>query len=158
MLVTRKLLATCGTNVLNHYRPRLWVPAFAGTTASHRPIDKRIGHALMADAGPRAMTADKTDIVAKRQQFFGDRPDQHFVAGAGQVGTADRAVEQHVADMGEAQVLVEEHHAARRMAGAMENVEGQFADADLLAFVEPAVGCKIAHAGDAETAPAHLDI
>src|SRR3954453_15328503 len=100
----------------------------------------------MADARARAMAADKTDIVAERQQLFGDRPDQGGVAAAGQVGAADRAVEQYVADMGEAHFLIEEHHAPRRMAGAMENVEGEFADLDLLAFVEPAVGNEIAHA------------
>ena len=53
----------------------------------------------MADARARAMAADKTDIVAERQQLFGDRLDQRGVAAAGQVGAADRAVEQYVADM-----------------------------------------------------------
>src|SRR5437879_11212249 len=36
------------------------------------------------------------------------------------------------------------------MAGAVEDVEGELADLDLLALVEPAVGPEIAHAGDAE--------
>src|SRR3954466_12853801 len=97
-------------------------------TESHRPVDERIAHPLMPDAGARAMAADKTDVVAERQQFFGDRPDQRLMAAAGRCGRAGRAVEQHVADVGEAHFLVEEYHAARRMAGTMENVEGQFAD------------------------------
>ena len=59
------------------------------------------------------MAADEADIVAERQQFFLDRVDQRGVAAAGQVGAPDRAVEQDVADMGEAQFLVEEHDAAR---------------------------------------------
>src|SRR4051812_19481797 len=126
--------------------------------ASHRPVDERIADPFMPDARAGTMAADETDVVAERRQFFGDRPDQRGVAAAGQVGAADRAVEQYVADMGEAHFLVEEHHAARRMAGAMENVEGQFAYLDLLAFVEPAVGNEIAHARHAKTAAAHLDI
>src|SRR5438046_7531803 len=36
------------------------------------------------------------------------------------------------------------------MAGAMKNVEGELADRNLLALVEPAVGPEIAHAGHAE--------
>ena len=79
-------------------------------------------------------------------------------SAAGHVGAADRAVEQHVADMGEAHVLVEEHHAARRMAGAMQDVEGQLADRDLVAFVEPAVRREIAHAGHAEARAARHHI
>ena len=80
------------------------------------------------------------------------------VAAAGQIGRPDRTVEQHVADMGEAQFLVEEHHATWRMAGAVQDVKGQFADRDLIALVEPAVGAEIAHAGHAETLAARDDI
>ena len=54
--------------------------------------------------------------------------------------------------------VAEEHDAARRMAGAMQDVEGEFADRDLLAFVEPAVGPEIAHAGHAEPLAAGDDI
>ena len=90
--------------------------------------------------------------------FVLDRIDQRGVIAAGQIGAPDRAVEQDVADMGEAQFLVEEHHAARRMAGAMQDVEGQIADRDLIAFVEPAVGPEIAHAGHAEARAARDDI
>src|SRR2546427_495181 len=49
-----------------------------------------------------AMAADEADIVAERQQFFLDRIDQRGVAAAGQIRAPDRAIEQHVADMGEA--------------------------------------------------------
>src|SRR4029077_14412426 len=96
----------------------------------HLAGEERIGHPLLADAGARAVAADEADIVAERQQLFLDRVDQRGVAAAGQLGPSDRAVEQDVADMGEAQFLVEEHDAARRMAGAMQDVEGQFADRD----------------------------
>src|SRR6516165_8458774 len=107
--------------------------------------DERIGHPLLADARPRAMAANETDVVAKRQQLFLDRPDQGRVAAARQVGAPDRTVEQDVADMGEAQLLAEIDHAARRMTGAMQDVEGKLPDPDLIALVEEAVGLEVAH-------------
>src|SRR5882757_1196340 len=60
--------------------------------------------------------------------------------------------------MGEAQLLVEKHHAARRMAGAMQDVEDEIADRDLIALIEPAIGPEIAHAGHAETFAAADDV
>src|SRR5882724_8242188 len=60
--------------------------------------------------------------------------------------------------MGEAQFLVVEHYAARRMPGAVQDVEGQIADRDLVALVEPAVGSEIAHACYAEALAARDDI
>src|SRR5258708_30013269 len=74
--------------------------------ASHRAGEKRIGHPLLADARARAVAADETDIVAKRQQFVGNRLDQRGVITAGNVAAPDRAVEQHVADMGKMHFLV----------------------------------------------------
>src|SRR6266446_6842436 len=52
--------------------------------------------------------------------------------------------------MGEAHFVTEIHHAAGRMAGAMQDVEGQRADRDPIALIEPAVRREIAHARDAE--------
>src|SRR3569832_2804054 len=72
------------------------------------------------------------------------------MAAAGQVGAADRAAEQDVADMGEAHLLVEEHHAARLVTGAVKDVEAELADLDPVAFIEPAIRREIAYAGEAE--------
>src|SRR3981081_2500652 len=116
---------------------------------SHRAGEERIGHPLGADAGTGAVAADEVDIVAEWQQFSCDRLDQRGVTAAGQIGASDRAAEQHVADMRETQFLIVEHNTSRRMAGAMQDVEGQFADGNLLAFIEPAIGPEIAHAGPA---------
>ena len=44
------------------------------------------------------MAADEADVVAERQQLGQNRVDQRRVTAAGQVGAADRACEQHVAD------------------------------------------------------------
>src|ERR1044072_7860775 len=52
--------------------------------------------------------------------------------------------------MGEAEFFREEHDRARRVAGAMQDVESDIADLTLLSLVEQAVGSEIAHAGDAE--------
>src|ERR1041385_2800377 len=102
--------------------------------ALHRVVEEWVGDPLMPDGRAGAMAADKTDVIAERQQLFGDGTDQGRMAAAGQIGAADRAVEQHVADMGEAHLLVEKHHAARRMTWAVENVKRQLTDADLFAF------------------------
>src|SRR5258706_4964698 len=61
---------------------------------------------------------------------------------AGNVAAADRTVEQHVADMGKAHFITEIHHAAGRMAGAMQDVEGQLADRDLIASLSQRSGSK----------------
>src|ERR1700733_12682747 len=126
----------------------------ATTRSSHRAGEKRIGQPLLADAGARTVAADEADIVAERQQLVLDRPDQRCMIAAGKVGSSDRAVEQHVADMRKAHLLVEEHHAAGRMARTMQDVEAQFADRGLVAFSEPAVRREIAHASHAETGAA----
>src|SRR5712675_1199373 len=86
-------------------------------SASHRAGEKRIGHPLLADARARAVAADETDIVAERQQLVGNRLDQRGATTAGNVAAPDRAVEQHVADMGKMHFLVVKYHAARRSAG-----------------------------------------
>ena len=52
-------------------------------------------------------------LVAQRQHLFFDRADQRFMVTAGQVGPADRAAKQHIADMGEFVGLVDKNHVAR---------------------------------------------
>src|SRR5215475_6581402 len=97
------------------------------------------------------MAADEADIVPERQELLGDRLDKRGVAAAGQVGAPDRAVEQHITDMGEAQFLIDVDDAARRMAGAVQDVESEIADSDLLAFLEIAVGIEVADPEHAKT-------
>src|SRR6476661_1984089 len=64
--------------------------------------EERVGHPLLPEARAGAMAADEADVVAERQQLVLDRTDQCGVAASRQVGTADRAVEQDIADMREA--------------------------------------------------------
>ena len=44
------------------------------------------------------------------------------------------------------------------MAGTVQDFEGEIADRDLVAFVEPAVGPEIAHPGHAESLAAGYDV
>src|SRR6516164_11776104 len=131
------------------------IPLCANAARPDHPLqfagDEGIGPPFMADGRSRTVAADEADIVAERQQLFGDRPDQGLVIAAGQIGAADRAVEQDIADMGEAHLLVEEHDAAWRVSGTVQYVESQFADRDLVALIEPAIGGEIPHAGDAKS-------
>src|SRR5581483_12071263 len=110
----------------------------------HLTRQKRIRQPLLTKTRAGAVAADEADIVAERQQLVLDRRDQRGVAAAWQVGAADRAIEQHVADMGKAHLPVEIDHAARRMAGAMQDIEGERADLNLFAFLQPAVGREVA--------------
>jgi hypothetical protein len=124
----------------------------------HRAVQERVGHAFVADVRSRPVAADEADMIAERQQLVLDRADQRRVVATGQVGTADRSIEQHVADQCETHLLVGEHHTARRMAGAMQDVESQFADLGLVTFVEPAIRREIAHVGHAEIRAAFDDM
>jgi hypothetical protein len=74
--------------------------------------EERIGHPLLADAGAGTVPADEADIVAERQQFFGNRRDKGSVTAAGDVAAADRTIEKYIANMSKPHRLVEEHDAA----------------------------------------------
>jgi hypothetical protein len=80
---------------------------------SHAAGEERIGPPLLADAGAGTVPTDEADIVAEGQQLVGDGLDQGGVTATGDVAAADRAIEEHVANMGETDLLVEENDAAR---------------------------------------------
>ena len=63
--------------------------------------------------------------------------------------SADRSLEQHVADEAEVHGRVDEQHAAGRVAGAMAHAEGGVAERDHVAVRQPAVLHHVA-AGEAE--------
>src|SRR6516164_8269855 len=100
------------------------------------------------------MATNEADIVAERQQLVLDRLDQGCMIAARNIAASDRAVEQDIADMGKAHLLVEVHDAAWRVTGTMQDLEGQFADRDGITFLQPAIRREIAHAAHAETRPA----
>src|SRR5829696_4054666 len=90
---------------------------------------------LLANGARRAVAADESHIVAERQKLRGDRLDQRGMAAARQVGASDGALEQHVADNGKALGRIDEHDAPRRVSRAMQHLERDPADGDLVAFL-----------------------
>ena len=70
------------------------------------------------------------------------------MVAVGEVGPADRAAEEDVADDGEAGGTVDQGDMARRVARAVQDLEDVVGEAQLLAFREPAVGQDIAGTGD----------
>ena len=67
----------------------------------------------------RAVAGDEGDVVAEREQLVADAGDQVVVIAHREIGPADRALEQHVADHGEAGRAMDEHDMAGRVAGAV---------------------------------------
>ena len=80
------------------------------------PDEERIAPPLVADAACRAVAAEKADIVAQRQNLVADRGEQRLMVAAGQIGAADRAVEENVAEDRKARLAMNEDYMARRMA------------------------------------------
>ena len=60
--------------------------------------DERIRRPLAADRRVRPVARMHDRVVAQRKQHPGDRPHQDVVVAAGQIGAADRAGKQRVAD------------------------------------------------------------
>src|SRR5512138_542512 len=73
-------------------------PARGGVAGSDAIRDEGIGDALLAEGRHRPVAADERDVVAERPQLVADGVDQGVVAAAREIGAADRAGEQHVAD------------------------------------------------------------
>src|SRR5260221_14718424 len=85
------------------------------------------------------MTWHEGDVVAEWPEPLADRLQQLLVIAAREVRAADRAPEQHVAHEGHLRRSVHERHVARRVAGAMRDVEGQIAEIYRLAALQPAL-------------------
>jgi peptidoglycan/LPS O-acetylase OafA/YrhL len=88
-------------------RPMLRLRRRFGSRAPARlPLGRfaheRVAAPLVADAGVGAMAADEGDVVAQRQQLAANAGEQRRLVAIGEVGAADRAVEQRVAHHGEA--------------------------------------------------------
>ena len=95
------------------------------------------------------MTRQEQHVVAERPKLAGDRFDQQIVIAARQVGAANGAPEQYVADDGKPRGFVEIDDVSRRVARTVEDVEGQVADSDRVAAFQPAVrreGARIVEA------------
>src|SRR5262249_28649160 len=102
--------------------------------------DEGVGLAFPTEGRGLAVARHELDVVAQRPQAAPDRVKQLIVVAARKVGAANRAPEQHVAHEGDLRGFVHEHHMTRRMAGAMDYVEGKIAEAYSVAVLQPAVG------------------
>ena len=99
----------------------------------------QIALTLGADRGGRAMAADEGEIIRQDHQLGLDRGDQRDAIAIRKIRAADRVAEQHVAENAEIQGAADEHHMARRMARAVQHLEGLAADGDDVAFLQPGV-------------------
>ena len=88
------------------------------------------------------MAGHEGDVIAKRPEPPDDRTQQLLMIAPGQVASADRALEQHIADKGEIVGSAEKNDMARRMAGAVAHFHLDIADRDLIAVLEPTVRRK----------------
>src|SRR5690606_23472574 len=70
--------------------------------------------------------------------------DQVLMVAAREVRAADRALEQHVSDDRELARPVKEHDVARRVAGAVDDLERKLADGYRIAVLQPAIGLEAA--------------
>ena len=68
----------------------------------HVVRDEGIVLAFLAESGHRPVARNERDVVPERPELLRDRRDQRRMVAAGEIGAADRALEQHVADDREA--------------------------------------------------------
>ncbi len=105
----------------------------AGTFSSlkpKRPGQKRIGEPLDPDRGIWSVPAMNDGRIWQREKLRLDRRHERGRIAAGEIGSADRAVEQHVAT--EDPAMSDKTHAAWRVARRMANLERQSAETELL--------------------------
>ena len=84
------------------------------------------------------MTGNELDIVAEREQLFLDRGNQRGMIAAREIGTPDRSLEKHVANLRELAVSVKKHDMPRRMPRAMQNSQFDLAETHAVAVLQPA--------------------
>jgi thiol-disulfide isomerase/thioredoxin len=84
----------------------------------------------------------KAHIIAQREELFAYGRQKRRMVAAREIGSADRSLEQHVADKREPRLRLKKHHMARGMAGAMQDVETHAAHVDLVAVTQPLIGGK----------------
>src|SRR5690606_35196065 len=118
--------------------------------AREHPVrDERVVAPFGAEGRDRPVARHEGDVIAQRPQLAGDGGDQVGVVAAREIRPADRAAEQHVADLGEARLAVEEHYMARGVARTVDNLPGRLAEGRRVAVAQPAVGDEAARLGQA---------
>jgi hypothetical protein len=122
--------------------PRWW-PICAPNWGFSRKFRRRRGSsAFRARRCCKARGRAQSDVLAQRPQLVRDRIEQLLVVALGEIGAPDAAAKQHIAHNRQPRGRVEKHHMARRVAGAVDHLKHQFAHADGIAIMQPAVRLK----------------
>src|SRR5262249_1134701 len=106
--------------------------------------EEGIGLTLLADGAHGTVAADEDEVVAERDELRLDGLNERGVIPVGEVGAADGAAEEHVANERKAVRRVNEAHRARRVAGAVQHREAGTGSAHLVALLKPAIGRDVA--------------
>ena len=85
------------------------------------------------------MAGDEAGVVAHRPQALGNRIEQLLVIATGEIGAADRSLEQDVADQRQLRFGMVEDDMAGGVGGSVAVVDGELADVDRVAIDEVAV-------------------
>ena len=125
--------------------------AEAGAPPPLSACEELVVQPLLAQRAGGAVAGQELDVVAERQQLGLDPGDQR-ARGCHRENRCGRPSprRQRVARQQEAQLLLEEGDMAGRMAGHMLHREGDVADRDLVALVEPARRRHRPHVADVE--------
>src|SRR5690606_14245059 len=101
--------------------------------------------AFFPKAPTGAMATQKANIIAKWQKLFLNGANKRCVIAAGQIGTANGAIEQNITDDRKTRFWIEKDHMAGRMARTMKHIECVARNSDLVTFFKPAIRCYIAY-------------
>jgi hypothetical protein len=81
-----------------------------------------VGEPLFAEAGDRSVSGYKADIIPQRKQGVVDGVEELVVVSTREVGAADAALKQNVADKRKLRLPMEEGDVAGSVAGAVEHL------------------------------------
>ncbi len=104
------------------------------------------------------MSADDRDVISQGQKLVSDRFEQLPLIASGEIGAADRAGEQYVADDRQTLRRTEKDDASRRMPRTMQDLERQLPNLDLISIFQPSVRHHVRGVRDAEGASAFGDV
>lgn len=88
------------------------------------------------------MPRDEGNIISQRPKLFTDRSNQCLMITLREIRAPDTALKKDIADRRQLGVRLEENDMARRMSGAMPNIEAGFSHGDPVTTHEPSVGLE----------------
>ena len=88
------------------------------------------------------MARNEAEVPAQRPELRRDRMNQCRQVAARKVGTANRTLEQHIANENHPVLMLDEDHMTGRMSGTVPDFESDVADMNLISGIEITVGHK----------------